>query len=774
MPQTNLGINININTSQAVGQVQDLSDTIADLNREIRNVASAGDWQSVAQLTQALDSASSGRGQIINQTRQAQAAAAQAAQQGGIFGGDYGDVAKYLLAQSLTKLTETIISALEKGFDAAKQRASGNYTGAAVSERQRDAGLISGGAGLLAGILGLVFSGGNPFVAGLTGQLAEKIVGFFANIPRHKLEESLAYSSQYKSALPGIDTLNQLFGGNINRNTKEENNRGEIDWREEAIKAARDKEENNRGGIDWREEAIKAARDKEENNRSGIDINGKTAEQNNTYGMNMREKAVDAAKGTGLDTERFIEAMGKMAAYGNMSFDGAASLTRNQAMWARFTGADLGTIQKFAGQAYRYARETDATATAYGGLMAQNMGKGQFSEFLNSLERIMSESIAKGFIKSTAEIAGNMQMLYKLSGGSRLWQGEQGAQRLSQMSGSIASAVALETPAHNMVYAAASGLLKKGGPEKREENYKELMGFNSLSDADKKLLAPTGDYTDNMVLLERMGASAKMIGGLKKIVEGFEGNNVAAIVEWYRQFYGLNYSGAKQLYNMTKGKTDAELYDYNFQKEVEDRILSNKDYKSDSAIYKDMINSLGQLGAKIGQFEFLNTELPALRGSMKALEDALLGRAGIAPQRALDQITENLTLPNVPGPGYGVNDSRMMAWRTDMQVIVASANSPNPFASEFAKRVNNELIPSLANMTNVSDEMAGLINQLIRDSRGIGGRGTNRQFDENRAAIANTTLDTLIQVVKQNTEATANNTARNNEEANLHVTFEGF
>ena len=47
MAQGNVGININIDTSQAKSQVNDLSRTIADLNTHMNQAAEAKDWTSV-------------------------------------------------------------------------------------------------------------------------------------------------------------------------------------------------------------------------------------------------------------------------------------------------------------------------------------------------------------------------------------------------------------------------------------------------------------------------------------------------------------------------------------------------------------------------------------------------------------------------------------------------------------------------------------------------------------------------------------------------------
>jgi uncharacterized protein YgiM (DUF1202 family) len=640
----NINQRVNIDASQAKTQIEDLERLVEGLINKIKELNDNGDTKGAAQLYHALENATSARGNLMAQARQVESQQARENMKGGgNSGGGAGlaDVGKYLMAHSLTKLTETVVSALEKGFEAAKQRASGNYTGAAVTEMQRNASLISGGAGLAAGIAGFILGG--PLGAGIAGLLTEKIVGYFAGKPAHEMQENLAYSAQYKNAMPGIDSLNQLYGGAINR---------------------------------------------------------KSAEQNNAYGMEMRGRAVEAARGTGLETDRFIEAMGKMAAYGDLSFNTAANMTRTQALWSRFTGADLGTIQKFAGQAYRYAGETDAVSLAYGGLKAQDMGKGQFSEFLNSLERVMSEGIAKGFVKSTEEIAGNMQMLYKLSGGSALWQGEQGAQRLSQMNNAIANATNLESVEDVISFGAARDLLMGDNPladfDEREARFKELTkgpstvtvtddaNFRSSASGGDNIMGTvragrkvdvlekegdyykvnnngvegyihktlldmknykessgnvyTGTYVDVMQLLER-GVSADLLKGQWSAVRQLSdnGENRAAMIEHFMKMYGLNYTGGAQVWNMTREAWDEETGDWKKSFNSEEfaaqinKMRETVGFQSDSVTYQNMINALNQLSVKIGQIEF-KKELDLLKAAMKELEDALRKRIEPEPK----------------------------------------------------------------------------------------------------------------------------------------------
>jgi len=548
-----------VDASQAKAQVDDLDRLLVTLNEELTKATEERDWRSVASLTQSIDNVSSSRGRIMQQGNQA--ISQQQAQQAkeGIFGGQ----GAWVFQQSLNQITHGILSAWDAALSAAKQRASGDYTGAAVTEK-RAKGEIAGqgwGVGIGTGVgLGLTALTGQAWLTPLLAGLGSEIGRFIGGVDAKKTEESLAYSAQYKAAMPGIDLLNQNYGGAMNR---------------------------------------------------------KSAEENNQYGLNLRDKAKDAAMGTGLDTESFIKATGQAAIYGIRDAAQAMNMTREQAMWSRFTGTDLGAIQKIGGQAYRYNGETNATATAYGGLMAQDMGRGQFTEYLNAIGRIMEESISKGFVKSTEEIAGNMAMMYKLSGDSPLWQGEQGAQRLSQMSNAIASATNLQSVEDVISYGAARDILGRDDPlteiDERKEKFKGLTGGGNTY---------TNSYADVMQLLER-GVSADLLKGQWSAVRQLDGNNTAAMIERFKTMYGLNYTGASQVWAMSRDSADWSDEKW---KEAEQKIKEfqeNPDYKSDSQILQDIYNKINDAVVDIGKIKLDQVEMKILDEQWKTVRDIL-------------------------------------------------------------------------------------------------------------------------------------------------------
>ena len=288
MSQSNIGIRFNVDVSQAKSQVSDLSATVANLHQEIAKATKAGDWKQVAQLTQAMDSATSARGQIMQQVKQTQSQQAQQNMQNSFFNG----AGWILLQNSLNQITQGIIKSMDAALTAAKQRASGDYTGASVSQTRARGEIWGQGIGTAVGALGFL---GGPLVGALTMGIGSELGKFIGGIEAKKLEADLAYSSQYKAAFQYLDGLNQLFGGAINK---------------------------------------------------------KSLEENNQHGLSMYGRASAATAGTGLSNEEFINAMKQTGTYGVKNEAQALLFAQTQAKWSRFTGTDLSAIQKQAGMAW--------------------------------------------------------------------------------------------------------------------------------------------------------------------------------------------------------------------------------------------------------------------------------------------------------------------------------------------------------------------------------------------------------------------------------------
>jgi hypothetical protein len=72
------------------------------------------------------------------------------------------------------------------------------------------------------------------------------------------------------------------------------------------------------------------------------------------------------------------------------------------------------------------------------------------------------------------------------------------------------------------------------------------------------------------------------------------------------------------------------------------RITENVDFKSDTQLYRDTMNSLQQVGIKIGQIEFPKTEMVALTEAMIKLEEAYRVRIAEPPPDIRDSLPVSL------------------------------------------------------------------------------------------------------------------------------------
>ncbi|MBQ9238080.1 MAG: hypothetical protein IJ191_02000 [Treponema sp.] len=147
------------------------------------------------------------------------------------------------------------------------------------------------------------------------------------------------------------------------------------------------------------------------------------------------------SKDTNLDLPSFIEAATDLSKYGVSDAQKANDMTRQAAMYAKYTNGDVGQYNSFIGAVSRYGGENEnALDIAYGAARASGLQNAQFGEFLEGLESVIESGISNGFVRSTEDVAGTLTMLSNLSGGSEFWKGEQGAQRLNQINSGLVNA----------------------------------------------------------------------------------------------------------------------------------------------------------------------------------------------------------------------------------------------------------------------------------------------------------------------------------------------
>jgi len=346
----------------------------------------------------------------------------------------------------------------------------------------------------------------------------------------------------------------------------------------------------------------------------GSNVAGNDYKKNSDQALNYYSRAVNYAAGTGMETTEFMQHAAGMAKYG-LGAERSMTLARDQANWANFTGGSLDLFQQISGLSERYGRNGEnALQKAYAGAQLTGLQKGQTDEFLSSMLRVMQEGIQKGFVRSTEEISANANMLYKLSGESKMWQGETGMNRLSGMNNAIANATSLQTTNDVIMYSVANKL-----------------------DAGKYLgNTATGGFTDTMRILER-GVSADMLKGIFSEVGKLD-SSPDEIISRFKNMFNTTYTEAADIYTMYQNSGNYTESDW---KKIADQVTNmNVDHKAESDrtklqdnvnIVKENIVKIGSKMAdiKVGALSHISTGVDKLVNHFIKDENGKMARDGV-------------------------------------------------------------------------------------------------------------------------------------------------
>ena len=256
--------------------------------------------------------------------------------------------------------------------------------------------------------------------------------------------------------------------------------------------------------------------------------------------------------------------------------------------YERSTGADRGALSSLANMSTRYGNG-DALGAAWVGLRATGMKTGQFTENLRAFERVISDGIQKGFIKSSEEVVKNFMMFAEMTKNNPLWQGEQGAKRLLEMNAGLEQATGLQSAS-------------------------DIMAYRAM----RNIMPSTKDYVDVMAAMEQ-GVTPDFFRKYMSMTSDAEGGNRAAIIERMRQTFGLNYTNARTLFEGHRDNKFGSMSTEEFQKMMTDlKSLPN----SDSAELRAAIDTQGTVKwwVTLGQ-RYWDRQLPLIRDELiKAIE----------------------------------------------------------------------------------------------------------------------------------------------------------
>ena len=420
-------------------------------------------------------------------------------------------IKKYGVSRYLTQGLSYANQIAGIGFNHRIAMANGDYLGADVAAVESGAGIAQGIGGSLLGA-GLML-GATPVGWGLmaAGGIAE-IGGALAKYWAGDARADIAEGEAYRKTLAGTNALNKRFsdGGT---------------WLENSNKT----------------DAILRA-------------------------------ATSGANGTGLSTEEFLSLATRQSKFGGTQSDAMAQ-ARDIAMWAQATGTDAGVIQNFLGTARRYGDNSDVLGYASQARQAAGLTKAQNEEFLQSLQSVIEDGIANGYVKSAEDVSKTFVMFSRLSNNNPLWQGEQGAKRLAQMNSGISSATALQSVSDVIVAGAARDVLSVAG------NREKYLGNRA-----------SGTYIDEMLLMEQ-GNNPAMFGAIAKSVKELEGGNYAARVERFKDIFKLNYAGAVDVAAMADKIGVGGYTEQDFANEVA-KMQKDRNYQSEETKWQDDINKI--------------------------------------------------------------------------------------------------------------------------------------------------------------------------------------
>ena len=331
-------------------------------------------------------------------------------------------------------------------------------------------------------------------------------------------------------------------------------------------------------------------------NPSGSDVSIRTPEPNfppkeqtrfeeNTRSIRRTfENAANTATEYGFSPEEGMEQV-KQAAYQGLDEGQAFDAARDVFAFERGTGADRGVLSEFRNRTERFG-VADGLNTAWQGNQASGMAPCQFNEFLQAMQSIFEDGISKGFVRGASEIAGNLSFLSDLNGGSELWKGEQGANRLATMNSGLASTTALSSASDILSFRGAQNLLKQWDAKgDAEERWKAIGDLDPKKDGFE--LRRGYDYIDSMAILER-GLTPELFHTQMQMIKSVEwkGNRTSA-VEQMKNIYGLNYTGSAALYQVYQDK----LAEFSGNRKEADEYFSGKEWAKNSKILRKILNT---------------------------------------------------------------------------------------------------------------------------------------------------------------------------------------
>lgn len=318
--------------------------------------------------------------------------------------------------------------------------------------------------------------------------------------------------------------------------------------------------------------------------------------------------------------EDYLSVMQNLAAYGLDDKNGLGS-ARDILNWQHNSGADRNALMSVAGLAERFGGDSEsALKSAYQGLQAGGMNIGQFTEFLNGIERVMEEGVSKGFTKSAEEVSADLSVLAKLSDGDKAWQGQYGLERISKISNSLESSTALNSVTNIINYNATNALRQSMS----QEELSEYLGGNVSSDS----------RIANMQIMEK-GFSTKLLPYLFNSYGEMYGNDFERTGA-FMQGLGLNATEATKFNDMYNKFKKFEGNPEEFAEKYAEELNSLKDSLDNKSTESEFLKNQNTIKDEMIKISGCTAKI---EGSVLGLVNKFIGKSDA--EQAQENIDEN-------------------------------------------------------------------------------------------------------------------------------------
>ena len=489
-------------------------------------------------------------------------------------------LANYFLTQGIGQAAGLVFQGMNIGSSYRMDMANGNYLGAGVNRERNVGNIVSQTSQVVGGIMSMFL----PAWAGAIVSGLGSVVGGGLNADANRRDADIAEGQRYQQLFAPKYGTARLYGGAIG-NTKY-------------------------GGI------LSKSDHKDEQGRDVWEAT--SVEDNATWANELVNRAELKARGTGLSITDFMNASQTYATAGVTSADQAFALTREAANWTKSTGASMDSLMRLQSLGAQYGVGDNVIRTAYGGLKASGMERGQFDEFLSGLQQVIENGIANGFVKSAEDVASELSLFARLSGNNPLWQGQNGVNTLMQLNQGLAGATAMQTPEQVAAVSAAKDVYERAKEAIRAE-YREKNEGKEISDEElnKQLsehfdITATGGWTDYMKLLATGNAETKW-----EVLQNMHkeyGSDSSAGETAIKNLFGVNENKAADIWQMiaaNAGVSWASLSE-GTKGDIEAMGGIRLDEETEATQWQDRLNGIEQAINTMTQWKF-NDALEALR-----------------------------------------------------------------------------------------------------------------------------------------------------------------